>query len=337
MTDGASSQARRFRSPAAGVDLKRFILVFLSSYGTILVLIALCLLFAVSKGSLFFGFANVINILQGIAIGGVISIGLTLPLSAGDFDLSIGYVASFSGVLATGLMAEYGFPVWAAVVCTIVACAIFGAVNGLLVAKANIHSLIATLGTGTILGGLTYLFSSGAPVVSGIPTVFIEISRVTVANVPVIVLVFLGVALSGWLFLNKFVLGHNVRAVGGNAEAARYAGIRVARARITALSVCAACAGAGGVILASKLGSAQLAAGNGYLLDSFAAVFLGSVALRHGEFHIVGTVIGVVTIGVGENGLALLGIASFWGQVFSGGLLIAAVGVASVARLLARQ
>jgi ribose transport system permease protein len=135
-----------------------------------------------------------------------------------------------------------------------------------------------------------------------------------------------------WIILNKTNLGIRMQAVGGNAEAARLSGIRVDRVKIFAFATAGVCAAITGVMLSSLLGSGTLASADGYLLDAFAAVFLGSATLRDGEFHIVGTLVGVLIISVGFNGLSIFGAPSWAQQVFSGGILVLAVGLATLSR-----
>jgi ribose transport system permease protein len=129
----------------------------------------------------------------------------------------------------------------------------------------------------------------------------------------------------------------NAQAVGANTEAAHRAGVRVDRVRRYGLLISALCAGIGGILLSAQVGSGEPTSGDGYLLSAFAAAFLGSVAFRNSEFHIVGTIIGVLTVGVAFNGLAIVGAQTFWQNVVQGGLLICAVGLSTVGRRLAER
>jgi len=244
---------------------------------------------------------------------------------------------SFTGVLVTGFMSNHGLPVFVAILVALAVGASIGLVNGLLMTKVGVNSFIATLGTGTVLLGLTFALNQGLPVSTGIPSSFLSLGLNAFLAVPVTVIVLIALGIVLWLFLNRTVLGQYIQAVGGNRDAARLAGINVDRSQILAFVITATCAGLGGILLAAKLGSGQVNAGDGFLLDAFAGCFLGSVALRDGEFHVVGTLIGVLTVGVGLNGLALWGLATFWGNVFSGSLLVVAVGLSTLARRLSRR
>lgn len=318
-------------------DSVRVLLNALSRFGTIIALIALVVTFSVAGGSLFFASSNVIEIFSSVAITGVIACGLTIALATGVYDLSVGFVASFAGVLVTGLMSSQHLSVVKAIIITLFASAAIGLVNGLIVTKARVTSFVATLGTGTIVVGLNYAYSSGVSVVGGVPDSFTNINLRRIASIPLPVYIMVAVAIVLWILLNRTVLGQNVQAVGGNPGAAHLAGIRVDRTRILALIISATCAGAGGILLAAKLGSGQTTGADSYLLTAFAAAFLGSVALREGEFHIVGTLVGILIVGVGFNGLAITNAPPFYSNVFNGGVLIGAVALSTVARGLASR
>lgn len=303
-----------------------------SKYGTIIALLTLIVVFSALKGNLFFTTANLVNIASDVAIGSIIACGLTIPLVANEFDLSIGYLASFAGVLVTGLMFKQGLPLGLAIVVTLAVSALIGLVNGLIITGFGVNSFITTLGTGTIIVGIDYVYSNGVLFSVGLPQAFFNLNLTKILGVPLPVYIAAVVALGLWVILNRSVFGYYAQAVGQNAEATRLVGVRVNRVRVMAMVVSSVCAGIGGILLAAELGSGQVGSADGYLLSSFAAAFLGSVCLRDAEFHIVGTVIGGVTVGVAFNGLAIVGAPTFWQYVVQGGLLIAAVGLSTVGR-----
>ncbi len=303
-----------------------------SKYGTIIALVVLIVVFAVLKGNLFLTSQNLVDIASDIAIGAIIACGLTIPLVADEFDLSIGYVGSFAGVLVTGFMVKSNLPMGVAIVAAIAVCAVIGLVNGLIITKAGVHSFVATLGTGTIVVGLNFLYNSGIAFSIGLPNAFFNINLHKIIGIPLPVFIAAAVVILLWILLNRTLFGYYAQAIGQNSEAAHLVGVRVDRIRVLAMMVSSTCAGIGGILLAAKLGSGQSNAADGYLLSGFAAAFLGSVALRNAEFHIVGTVIGVVTVGVAFNGLAIVGAPTFWQYVVQGGLLIGAVALSTIAR-----
>jgi ribose transport system permease protein len=303
-----------------------------SKYGTVIALIALIAAFSILKGNLFLTTGNLVDVAAELSIGAIIACGLTIPMVADEFDLSIGYVASFAGVIATGLMVKSGLPIAPAILVAVVLAALIGLVNGLIITKAGVHSFVATLGTGTIVVGLNFLYNNGTAFSVGLPEAFFQINLHKILGIPLPVYIALAVIIILWFVLNRTLFGYHAQAIGQNAEAAHLVGVRVDRVRITAMVISSTCAALGGVLLASKLGSGQVNAAEGYLLSAFAACFLGSVALRDAEFHIVGTVIGVITVGVAFNGLAIIGAPTYWQYIVQGGLLISAVALSTVAR-----
>ncbi|MDX6428689.1 MAG: ribose transport system permease protein [Streptosporangiaceae bacterium] len=306
-------------------------------YGTIIGLVVMIVILSIAAPDTFLSTSNFVNVLTQNSIIAIVACGLTLPLVVGEFDLSVGYQASFAGVLCVGLMTNQGMPIPLAIVLGVAAGLAAGLVNGLLVTQLGVNALIATLGTGTVIVGLNYAYTNGMPITLVGNAGFLDLALGKVAGIPnPIIFMVVAVGLL-WLLLNRTVLGQQMQAVGGNHEAARLSGVRVGRVRIWAFVIAGITAAAGGVLLSSRVGSGQLTAGDGYLLNSFAAVFLGSAALRDGEFHILGTLIGVLTVGFGFNGLAILGAPTFFQYIFSGGLLIVAVALSTVARRYARS
>ena len=209
---------------------------------------------------------------------------------------------------------------------------IIGLVNGFLVTKVRINAVIATIGVGTMLTGLGFSYSA-FPIAIGIPRAFTQISLGRgLLGVPNPVFVMAALLIVMWTILNKTDLGQRMQAVGSNIEAARLSGIRVDRMKMFAFATAGFCAALTGVLLTSLLGSGTLAAADGYLLDAFAAVFLGSATLREGQFHIAGTLIGVLILAVGFNGLSIFGAPTYFQPIFKGGVLVLAVGLSSLAR-----
>lgn len=319
-------------TPASRRTPGRIALVILSRYGTLIGLALMLIVFTLRAPTVFPTLTNFTNILAQGSLTAIIAAGLTYALVVGEFDLSIGYAASFAGLLVVGFMAIQGMPIWVAIPLMLVLGAGIGAVNGVLVTKVRINAVIATLGVGTILTGLAFAYSP-FPIVTNIPPAFSQISiGRLIPGVPNSIPIMLIVLAILWVVLNKTDLGQKMQAVGGNKEAARLSGIRVDRIKIFAFVIAGLCAAITGIMLSSLLGSGTSAAANGYLLNAFAAVFLGSATLRDGEFHIVGTLVGVLVIAVGFNGLSIFGAPSWAQQVFSGGILILAVGLSTLSR-----
>jgi ribose transport system permease protein len=317
---------------AAPGGRRRRVLMIVSRYGTLIGLLGMIIAFTIKAPTTFLTLPNFLNILNQSSLTAIIAAGLTMTLVVGEFDLSIGYVASFAGLLVVGFIARDGLPVLIGIPLVLLIGAGIGTFNGFLVTKIRINAVIATLGVGTMLVGLGFAYSS-FPIASGVPPEFISIALgKPILGIPNPIFIMLVVLAILWVILNKTDLGQKMQAVGGNIEAARLSGIRVDRVKMFAFATAGVCAAITGTLLSSLLGSGTLAAADGYLLDAFAAVFLGSATLRDGEFHIVGTLIGVLIISVGFNGLSIFGAPTFFQPIFKGAILVLAVGLSTLAR-----
>jgi ribose transport system permease protein len=280
--------------------------------------------FGIWKTDIFLTEQNLFTILNDNASLAIISFGLTVVLLTGEFDLSIAGVVSFTGYLSAGLIANQGLPPAASVVVVLCVGALIGLVNGVLVTYFRIHALIATLAVASILNGLTFLYSDGAVLYTGIPESFIQIGRTGIGNLDVPALYMIAIGIVLWAMLRYTAAGRYMHAIGGNREASRLSGIRVSRYVIAAFMISAVCASVAGIVETARNGSAQPTAGMSFLLPAFAAAFLGAATLRRGEFHIIGTAIGVYLIAVATSGLFILGAPFYTQEFLTGGLLILA-------------
>jgi ribose transport system permease protein len=306
--------------------------VIVSKYGTLFAMAIMVLVFGFAiPNYAFLQASNLLAIVNQSSLTAIIAIGLTLVLVVGEMDLSIGYAASLAGIIVTGLMVKQGLPMPAAILATLLMGGVIGSVNGLIVTKARVNSVVATLGIGTVLIGLSYGYTSGSPIIS-VPKGFTNLTLGSFIGIQNPIWYMLAVLVVLWVILNRTPLGQRMQAVGANKGAARLAGIRTDRVTIAAFVIGGVCAALTGILLASLLGSGTVSAADGYLLDSFAAVFLGAATLRDGEFHILGTFIGVLLVNIGFNGLSLFGTPTFWQYVFKGGILVLAVALSTIAR-----
>jgi len=329
----AETPARRsILSPLQRAALLRL----LGTYGTIIVLVAMLAVFSVLQPGTFATVGNFRNIFNDMAIGTIVAAGLTVPLVAGDFDLSIGYVASFCGLLVVGLLSAAQLPIPLAILIVVAIGTVIGVVNGIIVSKVGVNAFIATLGTGTMVVGLNYAYSGGIPLQLTHSRAFTDIAIGRIAGIPHLVVIMAAILVLLWVVLNRTVQGQHIKAIGVNAESARRAGVAVDRSRIVAFAIAGTCAAIGGVLMASNLGSGQVTAGDGFMLTSFSAAFLGSAALKEGQFHILGTLIGVLTVAVGNNGLAMIGAPIFTQYLFAGCLLVIAVALGGIGRRYGR-
>jgi ribose transport system permease protein len=216
--------------------------------------------------------------------------------------------------------------------------ALIGLVNGLIVTKIKVNSVIGTLGVGTILTGVAFAYSSGVPIVAGVPEAFLQISLGRYFfGIPNNILIMAAVLGGLWVLVERTSIGQEIQAVGGNPSAARLSGIVNDRIKILGFVISGVCAALTGILLASRLGSGTASAADSYLMTAFAAVFLGSATLRDGEFHILGTLIGALIIAFGFNGLNIFGAPTFSQYVLQGAILIVAVGLSSLGRSIAES
>lgn len=331
MTQAAAASRRL--SPQSKLALGLF-----ARYATILGLVLMILAFSVLSPRAFPTLNNFTNVLNQASLAMIIAGGLTLAVVVGELDLSIGFAASLHGVLVTGLIVGNGLPIPVAILIVLALGALIGLVNGLIVTKIKVNSVIATLGVGTILTGLSFAYSAGVPIVSGVPEAFLQISLgrwlFGIPNNIIIMALVLGAL---WILVERTALGQEIQAVGGNPAAARLAGINVDRIKTLGFVVSGMCAALTGILLASRLGSGTTSAADSYLLTAFAAVFLGSATLRDGEFHVLGTMVGALIIAFGFNGLNIFGAPTYSQYVLQGAILIIAVGLSSLGRTIAER
>jgi ribose transport system permease protein len=303
------------------------IIGWFSRWGTIASLLLFIVVFSALQPEVFPTSLNALNILNQVSVLGIIALGLTIPLVQGLFDLSIGAMATLGGFLATYWLANGTVSnTWVAIGVMLVVALLVGTVNGIVVSYGGISAFIATLAMGSILTGAVLGISSSQTVLSGIPDDFLAIGQGTLGPIPMPVVIMAVVALLLWVFLTYTQGGRNMYAIGGNAEAARLSGIAVKRYPLYALAISAAAAALAGMVVAANLAVGRpQGVGDTYLLDAFTACFIGAATLRPGRFHIFGTIVGVLLIGVINNGLSIIGVATFWQYVVRGVLLIVAV------------
>jgi ribose transport system permease protein len=285
--------------------------------------------FAISEPSLFLTKGNLDAILISQAAVLLMAVGISIPLRAGEFDLSISSIMVLSMIASAVLNRDHHAPLIVLIIVSLAIGTVCGAVNALLVVFFKINAFIATLGTSSVLTGLAYLISGGE-VVYPITGNLLGFSQRSLGGLPLSVYYGWAVALVLWFLFERFPIGRFWLFAGGNPDAARLAGVRVRSVKTYAFCLSGAVCGFAGMVLAGMSGSADPTIGSSYLLTPFAAVFLGTAVVQPSRFNIIGTVIGVYTVSIGNTGLALRGESSWVSQVFSGGVLVAAVGISQL-------
>ena len=296
----------------------------LQTYGTVLALAVIVLAFSLIRPDKFCTLTNFINITRQISLLVMISLGTTLVMSVNEFDLSVGSMASLGGVMAA-LLAVKGLPMTVCFLLPVVISFFIGLVNGWIVARFRVLSFITTLGMSTVLSGVIYRLSGGATVFEGIPKSFSVPGTAKLGSIPVLsILMAVFVALFFFL-LEHTTLGRKFYAIGGSEETAKIAGIRVRKYKTIAFALCAVMACVTGMLIASRVGSANTTAGDGYFLQSYAAVFIGCTVSRKGIPNAVGTLVGAAILGILANGLTILQMPSYMQNIIIGGIIILAV------------
>jgi ribose transport system permease protein len=292
--------------------------------GILIVLVTLTVLMAAIAPN-FASVDNLLNIARSISINAILAAGLTFVILTAGIDLSVGSIMAVSGV-ASVMIAMAGVPAPLAILIGIAAGAAAGFFNGALTAYLGLAAFIITLGTMTLLRGLAFTMTDGQPIVSNTLN-FRDIGNGYFAGIPVPVVVMALVYAAAWFALERTRFGRHVYAVGGNAEAARLAGINVKRVTTAVYVIAGACAGLAGVIFAARVVSAQPTAGTGYELDAIAAVVLGGTSLMGGRGRILGTLVGSVILGVLSTGLILMNVPFFTQLLIKGAVIILAVAI----------
>lgn len=296
---------------------------YLFKYGILIALLVICIILSIAT-PYFFTAQNLIIVLRQVSINGILAIGVTFVIIAGGIDLSLGSVVALTGVIAASFAHPGMYPVIVPVMLALLSGALIGAINGLTITLGKVAPFIVTLGMMTIARGLALVLSNGRPVTNLSPS-FNFIGGGDVLYIPVPILLFGLVILISSVILKYTRIGRYIYAVGGNENAAKASGIRVGRVKLFAYVMCSGLAALAGIVLASRITTGQPNAGIAYELDAIAAVVIGGTSLLGGRGSIAGTVIGVLIIGVINNGLDLLNVSSYYQQIIKGVIIVGAV------------
>ncbi len=315
-------RSAKYRMERIGLTVGRF--------GTVIGLLLLVTVFAILKPNVFPTARNLLNILNQISLLGICAGSLTICLAVGEFDLSVGAVATLGAVLTAGWL-PHMHPVLA-VLAVLAICLLVGLTNGLIITTLRVSSFMTTLGMMTVLTGFSYWYTSGSGSIlySGIPKWFLQIGKGSFLHIPYLVFVMSVVLIILHMLMNHTSTGRHIYAVGGDAEAARFAGISVRGMKIFGFALSGTLAGLTGVLLVARLGLAEPTIGDRFLFDAFTVVFLGAASIRIGQFHILGTLIGALIMGTIFNGFTLLDVPYHLQLVVQGAILIAAVTAAGL-------
>ncbi len=292
--------------------------------GTIAALIILIVFVSVLNPA-FLQVNNLLNLMRQLIINGFIALGMTFVILTGGIDLSVGSTLAFTSAIFAGLL-QNGMATGLAIVITLALGLCLGLINGLLITKGKLAPFIVTLATMTIFRGLTLVYMDGRPI-SGPKDnfAFQFLGKGQVFGIPFQVILFLIVYIVLSTLLNKTSHGRKIFAVGGNEKASFISGIKIDKVKVLVYVISALMAVVSGLVLTSRLNSAQPTAGSAYEMDAIAAVVLGGTSMTGGSGSLTGTLIGILILGVLNNGLNLLGVSSFYQQIVKGVVILIAV------------
>ncbi|GEO46126.1 ABC transporter permease subunit [Companilactobacillus kimchii] len=310
------------KSEKSGFNFKKFI----SKLGPLVALIILIILVtALSPG--FIQPSNLLNLLRQVSINAVIAFGMTFVILTGGIDLSVGSILALTGAVTASMLASGTSAIIALLVGFLMG-GLLGFLNGVLIAYGKAAPFIATLATMTIFRGATYVFTNGNPITGAKMNnsfLFQFMGRGYLLGIPVPIFIMAIVYLILYVLLHKTTFGRKTYALGGNEQAAYIAGVKTKIVTMWIYTISGLMASLAGIILTSRLSSAQPDAGTSYEMDAIAAVVLGGTSLAGGKGRIFGTLIGALIIGTLNNGMNLLGISSFYQQIVKGIVILIAV------------
>ncbi len=314
---------------------------FLRHFGSLIGMAAIVLFFWIALPDTFMTLRNWLNISQQLSMLIVVAVTMTVVMVMGDFDLSVGAMSSLSGVVAAVLFTQ-GLPVPVALASALAVGLLGGLANGVLVSLVGILPFVATLATMTMFSGAAFLVSGGKTIFGrDIPQEFADFARSGLpigtwggnpVLLPALTVVAAVATLFVWVVLEHTTYGRRLYAIGGNADAARLAGVKVSQLRLSAFAFTGVGAAVAGIMYASRVASANPVQGDGLMLTAIAAVFLGMTLTRDGQPNVLATVAGVVTLGVMDNGLTQLQVDSYVRQVLVGAIILVAVSISALGR-----
>jgi ribose transport system permease protein len=301
-------------------------------FGLVGVLAATILLFSIWAPDTFPTLDNLRSILAGQSVLAVLAIAALIPLVVGQFDLSIAAVLGLSSLAGAALMSDASVPLFVAIVGAVAVGGLIGLINGVLVARVGVNSIITTLGTASVIAGTALWYSEGTTISTGISTDLVDFGSRRALGVPVLFLAVVVVAVLVGYLLRLTPFGRKLFATGTNERAAVLVGLPVKRLTILAFVISGLVAGLGGVLQIASTGSADPSFGPNLLLPALTAVFLGATTIRPGEYNVVGTLVAIAFLACSLSGLALVGAPAWVEPVYNGTALIVAVALSTVMR-----
>ncbi|UCD51056.1 MAG: ribose ABC transporter permease [Phycisphaerales bacterium] len=304
-----------------------------SRFRSLVALLLMVLAFSIFADG-FLSVDNLWTVMRQISVNTCLSVGMTLVILTGGFDLSVGSILALSGAIMAGLLKfgtqlealdlYIGYQAPAAILIGILAGAFLGLFNGVAITRFKVPPFVATLAMLTIARGLTKLYTGGEAI-TGLGEAFVSIGSGRLLGIPNQVWIAAGIVVAVAVLLKRTRFGRYIYAVGGNEAAAQLSGVNVKRVKLMVYTIAGALSAVGGLIVTSRLNSATPIAGEGFELDSIAAVVIGGTSLSGGKGSVLGTVLGALIIGVLNSGLVIMGVDPFWQTVIKGFVILLAV------------
>lgn len=303
-------------------SLKELLIKYKSLLGLVLLIAVVSIL-----NPAFLSAKNIMNILRQTSVNAVIAAGMTFVILTGGIDLSVGSILGISGAVCASLLVS-GQNVVVAVISALVVGAIVGFLNGFIISKGKLQPFIATLATMTVLKGLTLVYTNGNPITLGSNELAMSFGKIgggTILGIPTPAMIMIVVFMVCYYILHNTRIGRYTYALGSNEEATKLSGLNTDKIKIWVYTMSGILASVAGIIITSRLYSAQPTAGSGYELDAIAAVVLGGTSLNGGKGKITGTIVGALIIGVLSNALNILDVSSYYQTMVKGAVILLAV------------
>ncbi|MFA9377422.1 MAG: ABC transporter permease [Lachnotalea sp.] len=291
-------------------------------YAVVIALTVMCIVLSFANDK-FLTQANLTSIIKQISITSIVAIGTTMIIITGNIDLSVGSIVAF-GCVCTGLLLKRGVPIPITILITMAACGCLGFISGGVTAKLKLHSFLVTLALMEAFRGIAQTMTGGLPV-SGFPDAFGKIASTSIGPVPILV-IYMIVLYAVFIYIMKYTaFGRSIYAVGGNQESARLSGINVEKVKTITFIISSCLCGLAGVLLTAKLRSGDPTSGVGWEMDTIAGAIIGGTNMMGGEGKLIGTIIGLLFIGVLDDGMVLLGVSAYMQSVVKGLVIFGAV------------
>jgi ribose transport system permease protein len=310
---------------------RRALIVWTERLGLPVILIVEIVIFSLIVPNTFAQVANFQVISSSMSVLLICALALMYPLIAGRFDVSVGAQVGLTSVATAAVMSNFHLPLIVAVVVALLIGAIIGTINGLLVAYLGVNSIIATIGTSTIMGGVVQAYTNGVPIQNDISPVLLNVGSATFFQVPIIFIVALVISAVAWYHLNQRPFGRYIGAVGSNERAAVLNGVRVRSVVMSSFIIAGVLSGAAGVLQVATSGSGNPQIGGlAFILSPLAAVFLGATVFTPGKFNVGGSIIALLFISTTISGLILTGMQPWVSDVLNGAAVVIAISIAAI-------